>query len=528
MGQMGRIGGVLLAASLAAAGCCAPGPGPGQAALPLPSASSLLPTSAALSPAGDGPTLPAPQPDNRPLPINLATALQLANVRAVDIAAASARMRVAAALLEGAQMLWLPTITIGGDYNRHDGRNQDLTGKVFDNSRSSGMIGLGTGIGNAAILDVGTAIFAPLYAGHQVRVREADLQTASNDTLLAVSEAYFNVQQARGELAGAMDATRRTEDLFARTRKLAGSNGIVPELELFRAEAELSRRRQAELLARQRWQTASAELVRLLRLDPNAQVEPVEPPQLHVELIDPQTPVDDLIPVGLIHRPELASQQAQVQATLTLLRQEQMRPLIPSLLLRGYSTPVTGTLAAGYFGGGPNGFFGNGGLRSDIDVQLLWQLNNLGFGNRALVHQREAENRLAIVELFRLQDRIAAEVARAHAEALQAARRVETATVGLRAAQRSLDKNLIALNETKAVGNQLVTLVRPQEVVAAVQALAQAYIDYYGAVADANRAQFRLYRALGHPAQHLAREAPPPPAEQLPSPRPAGKLGPPK
>ena len=47
----------------------------------------------------------------------------------------------------------------------------------------------------------------------------------------------------------------------------------------------------------------------------------------------------------------------------------------------------------------------------------------------------------------------------------------------------------------------MVTLVRPQEVVAAIQSLSQAYLDYFGAVADANRAQFRLYRALGQPAQ---------------------------
>jgi hypothetical protein len=36
--------------------------------------------------------------------------------------------------------------------------------------------------------------------------------------------------------------------------------------------------------------------------------------------------------------------------------------------------------------------------------------------------------------------------------------------------------------------------------VQAVQSLGQAYLDYFGAVADANRAQFRLYRALGQPA----------------------------
>ena len=167
---------------------------------------------------------------------------------------------MAAATFEQAQVLWLPTITIGGDYNRHDGRNQDSQGNVFDNSRSGMMLGLGTGIGPAAILNVNDAIFAPLVARQQVHARQADLQAASNDTLVNVTDAYFNVQQARGELVGALAATHRTEELVRRTKELA--SGIVPELEVVRAEAELSRREQAEQVARERWQVAGAELVR--------------------------------------------------------------------------------------------------------------------------------------------------------------------------------------------------------------------------------------------------------------------------
>jgi hypothetical protein len=52
-------------------------------------------------------------------------------------------------------------------------------------------------------------------------------------------------------------------------------------------------------------------------------------------------------------------------------------------------------------------------------------------------------------------------------------------------------------------GQTVLLVVRPQEAVAAVQALALAYADYFGAVADYDRAQFRLYRALGEPAQSL-------------------------
>ena len=45
---------------------------------------------------------------------------------------------------------------------------------------------------------------------------------------------------------------------------------------------------------------------------------------------------------------------------------------------------------------------------------------------------------------------------------------------------------------------------RPQEVVAALQQLQQAYINYYTSANDYNRAEFRLYHALGYPAQRLA------------------------
>src|SRR6516165_5179998 len=167
---------------------------------------------------GQPPDLPRPAPDPglRPLPIDLPSALRLANVRAIDVLAAAERVRVAEAQLEQARVLWLPTVTAGMDYNRHDGRIQDIAGSVFDASRGGLMFGFGTGIGSAAVLSVNDAIFAPLAARQTLRARQADLQAAANDTLVAVSDAYFNVQQARGELAGAEDATRRTDELVRR------------------------------------------------------------------------------------------------------------------------------------------------------------------------------------------------------------------------------------------------------------------------------------------------------------------------
>lgn len=429
------------------------------------------------------------------LKITLPTALRLAGASPLDVALAEERVRAASAQVERTQALWLPTLYLGADYFRHDGRIQDIVGSVFTTSRSSFMIGAGP----SAVIAVSDALYAPLSARQVLRARQAEAQATRNDTLLAVAEAYFAVQQARGEVAGAADAVRRCTNLSQRIEKLAG--GLVPAVEASRAKADLARRRQAVESAYERWQIASAELNRLLRLDPAAVVEPEEAPNLRVDFLTSEKSVDELIPLALTRRPELEAHQALVQATLARLKQEKMRPLVPSLLLRGNATNPSGSLSAGYFGGGVNDRIDNFGARHSIDVQVLWELQNLGFGNRALVRERQAENQQATLALFRMQDRVAAEVAQAHAQVRRSASRVGDAEEGLRYALDTAEKSVEGIGQTRRSGEMLVLVFRPQEVLAALSALDQAYRDYYAAITDANRAQFRLYRALGHPAE---------------------------
>jgi outer membrane protein TolC len=442
-------------------------------------------------------TVCAQSPPAPTLPINLATALQLAGERPLDVALATQRVQVAAAQLERAQALWWPTLALGVDYARHDGQLQDIVGQVFTTSRSSFFVGGGPTLN----LSVSDALYAPLAARQIVQARQAEAQAARNDAGWAVAEAYFAVQQARGELAGATDTVRRAEEVARQVTQLAG--GLAPALEANRSRAEVSRRRQSVAQAGERWQTASAELARVLRLPASAVLEPAEPAQLRVVLLDPATPVDDLIPLALTQRPELVARQAVVQATLARLKQEHLRPLVPSLVLRGNATNPSGTFSTGLFGGGVNDRLANFNGRSSLDAQLVWEFQNLGFGNRAAVAERRAERELAVLELFRVQDSIAAEVAQAHAQVKHATQRASDAEQGLREALELADKIGQSVGQTRRVGDVVTLVFRPQEVVAAVQALALAYDDYFRAIADANRAQFRLYRAIGKPAHCL-------------------------
>ncbi|HEY2826455.1 MAG TPA: TolC family protein [Pirellulales bacterium] len=463
-------------------------PGQASALCPLPD----------ISQAGNAPHILAVPPENndQTLPINLASAMGLADARPLVIQAAIASEMTSSGLLQRAQVLWLPDLYLGSDYQRHDGGQERTTGDVAINDRNQFL----TGGGLKAIFALTDAIYSPLAERQVYRARNYDVQAAKNDALLSMTDAYFSVQQARGVLAGDEDSVAKGRELVKRVESL--SQGLAAPIEIQRAETTLADLEQRAEIARQDWRISSANLTRVLRLNPAAVVIPLEPPHLQITVVPTGESVDQLIPEGLINRPELASQQALVQATVDRLRQERMRPLIPSLVLQGAANPGD-TLGAGYYEANRTGNDPVWTGRSDWDFQVVWQLQNLGAGNTGLVHQRQGEQRQAMVELFRIQDQVAAEVAQAYARVEAAAARIKQAEYGLSAAEVSFEGNLKGLSETIRVGDQLQLVIRPQEVTAALLQLQQAYNNYYSSINDYNRAEFRLYHALGYPAQKM-------------------------
>jgi outer membrane protein TolC len=486
---------------------------------PAPPASAADLTSAI--PASPEP-IPGPASAGRPgggraslpperLPINLATAMQLAGIRPLDIATATAQVEQALALQLQANVLWIPNLNGGVDYFRHDGVTQNLfTGGNFRLGRQTFFVGGGPSL----VVGLADAIYTPLAARRVVGSRQADLQSARNDTLLQVAQAFFELQDARGRLVGVGATIVKAELLVSFTRGLAPS--LIAPLEINRAQAELQSLRQTELLAIRDWRVASARLAELLLLDPATLFEPVEPPFLQITLVPAEQTPDELMPVALDNRPEIASRQELVAAANQLLRQEKKRPFLPNLIVVSPAT-TTGLLAAGNLSSGPNGLLNSNGSRLDIEVAAVWQLQNAGMGNIGRIRQRRAEQDIAAIDLTRVVYRVKSEVSQAVARLQTARFRVVETEEGLRQAIESADKNFVGLRETTRPAGELLRLViRPQEVVAAIIALEAAYEQYASAVNDYNAAQFEVYHALGQPAQwissHPPGEAPPAPA----------------
>jgi outer membrane protein TolC len=450
----------------------------------------------------DAPQLPPsnPSPGEKAIPINLATALRLANARPLVIAGAQAAVQAEVARLQQAELIWLPTVYFGAAYARFDGATQGQSGTFLINTRENLMAGGGL----TAVFAAADAIYMPLAQRQVVLAREFDVQRARNDALEEVAETYFTVQQARGKLAGAQDSLEKAVSLQKQVGGL--SIGYISAVEVNRVNATTAELRQALATAQEDWRTSSADLTRVLRLDPSALLAPQEPPYLQVTLISAQEALDNLVAIGLTNRPELATQQALVQAALYRLKQERIRPLIPSLVLTGDAAPAApgGYLSDGVFLSGAHGAGNPTGIRNDWSVQVLWELRNLGFGNRALVREREAQQQQSLIDLFKVQDMVASEVVRAEAQVRSAQTRVKEAETGIKEAHITFSGNMKALTQTTRIGDTQVVVARPQEAVAALTQLARAYDSYFITVAEYNRAEFRLFRALGYASEALA------------------------
>ncbi len=510
-----------------------------QAAAPPPPGPKSPPEQT--PPGGEAVELKPPplEPGDLRFPINLGTALRLADNRPLVVAAAQASAWRAEAELQQAKVLWVPTLNLGADYIRHDGFGPDLNrgGNVPQGENALGQNAPGS-LGrplnqNVNLLYAGGGLtytpsapnylqnarlgdpllpspqvqtltdifFQPLYQRQRLNAERWDIQHAKNDALRDTARAYFEVHKYRGQYAGALYCVESGRQLVQVITVL--SRDLVSGVEVDRARNVLADLEQQAVSARQNWRRASADLTRVLRLDPRAVVEPLERDHLQITLIDPGRSLDELIPIGLTNRPELAQHQAVVQATLVAIRREKLRPLLPSILLNGFQTPYE-LIEVGGYGSGNGGKLNLWSSRDDISPQVLWQANNLGLGNLAQVKQQRAGASQALVRLFAVQDGVAGDVTRAQADVQAAAARVVQAERELRSAAINYRGNVEGLKQTQRFGNVLVQIFRPQEVVFALQLLKRGYDHYFATVAEYNEAQFELFHALGYPAREIS------------------------
>ncbi len=437
------------------------------------------------------PIPPAPPADTQPrpgIPIDFATALGLTYGQNPRIGFAQAQIEQAFAQYSAARVLWLPSIRSGMNYNKHEGRLQDVEGINREISRGAAYGGLGAaavGAGSPAVPGVvmqfrlADAIYQPRIAEANLDAREQFGTAVTNDQLLATALAYLDLLEALQREAIAGETLRHGEELAKLTAEFART-GAGNQADADRAAAALALFRNEAVRAQQDVEIATARLAQQLSADPTVVLAPQEPNVVPIELVKPGSTVQDLVALGLANRPELFANRALVDEAISRLRREEHSLWLPSVALGA---------SYGAFGTGRGGEVIHGGDRFDFDAVAWWELRNLGFGERAARENARAQIQQARMREVETLDLVAREVAEAYAEA-EDRRPITTAEEGINLAQQSYERNLERIRNAQGL---------PIEVLQSIQALDQARREYLRSVVEYNQAQFRLHRALGWP-----------------------------
>jgi outer membrane protein TolC len=410
------------------------------------------------------------------LEIDLATAIRLADERNLDVAIYLARVEAADARLTQARLAAVPSIRVGATEDRHDGPIQETGGNVLDVERISRFSGVTAGVG----IDIADAIFLPLVA-RQNRAAVMAASTANRQqVLMQVAVAYVRLVQAHTEVGVVERALARATDLAALTADYAESGeGLPSDAEMAAVQPVLWQQRRAA--AEERVAAQNAELAKLLHLEADVELDPVETEPPSIDIFTGAENVADLVADAQSGRPESEQADALLAAAEGDLSAQRYGWFVPSVSL---------SFSSGDFGGAPGSSVPSMDNRQDRSLMLYWQFEGLGFGQHARVEEKRAQLQELALQRDKLRDAIAAEVRESHARVVSLKTQVELADTVVAHAQRAYE-----LNRTRIFDQQGL----PLEALAAMQQLANAELGALEARAGLAVAQLRLHTVLGNP-----------------------------
>jgi len=224
---------------------------------------------------------------------------------------------------------------------------------------------------------------------------------------------------------------------------------------------------------------AAANLALILHLDPKVELIPRDADLVPLTLVQTNAPLDSLVNHAMISRPELKQSHALVAAAGEAQNGAKYGPLVPNL----------GALAfAGGLGGGKDDSTGSFGASQDYQVGLSWRIGPGGLFDFGRVNATKARSEALKLTGEKLGDEITRQV-------------VE----GLTRVQ-SLSDQMALAKQNLATASEVLTLSRQRkqfgvgivlEDIQAQQELTRARSDYVSAVAEFDKAQYRLNKAVG-------------------------------
>jgi outer membrane protein TolC len=293
----------------------------------------------------------AQEDPNAAQPIDLPTALRLAGAQNLDVAIARERLAEARAAHESAREQFLPWLSAGASYRRHEGRIQTVQGVIIDADKQSYNPG-GT---LTAQVDLGDAYFKTLAAHQLVGAAGHGLDVERRDSVLAAAQGYFDLAKAQAGVGVAREAVKISKE-YEDELGQAVAIGIAFRGEELRVRVQTERERLLLRQAQEEQRVAAARLAQTLHLDPAVDLVARDADLVPLSLPGAGAELGALVSQALASRPELKESRSLVAAARETRAGAVYGPIIPT---------VGAQVSGGGLGGGVNGDTGHFGRSAD-------------------------------------------------------------------------------------------------------------------------------------------------------------------
>jgi len=408
-------------------------------------------------------------------PIDLSTALRLANAQNLDVQIARESVRQAEAQRSSAIEQFLPWVSPGIGYHRRDGVAQASPSGIIGNAAYAGYTPGGSLYAQVA---VGDAYYNSLAARRLVTASEEGLETQRQGAVLTAAQGYFELLKTKA-LADVLRSAISISQNYQTQLHNAVANGVAFRGDELRVQSQTEHYQLLlrDAVAQQR--IASVDLVRVLHLDPNVELVARDSDLVPITVVDTAASADSLIATAMYARPELRRAAAVIDASDASRRGAVYGPLIPAVGVQGF---------AGVLGGGPDSGHSRVVGMADYTLSVGWRVGPGGLFDAGRINATNAQLSAAKLNKQKLRESVAAEV-------LTALARVRAYGGEITLAQRTLASAQETLRLTEARRQFGIGAVL--EDIQAQQALTQARSDYVNAIAQFNKAQYALSTAVG-------------------------------
>lgn len=333
-----------------------------------------------------------------------------------------------------------------------------------------------------AQIEVGEAIYASLAAKQLARASDEALGAQRQESVLSAAEAYFDLAKA-AMLVGVAQEARKTSQEYQRELHQAVESGIAFKGDELRVQFQTEHYAIALEKALGEQRVAAANLARILHLDSKLELVAADRELLPLTLFETNSALDALVGRAMKSRPELKQSQAMLAAARAKKNGAIYGPLVPSFGVQVF---------AGGLGGGPDNGPANFGPNEDVWVSATWRIGPGGLFDAGRINASKAQMAAMQLGAEKLMDEITFQVVTSFA-------RVRTLASQIALARRNLttaNETLRLTHERKQYGVGLVL-----EDIQAQQDLTQARAGYFADIAEFNKAQYELNKAVGGSAE---------------------------